>query len=190
MVRFFCRFRKKLSTKLALAVLITIFLLSFFILHCRTNVNRDAAMDIYDENQSLLRTLNTYRILFLLKLNTEAILKSDINTNLTMDYFLEHVINTLSKEDNTLKFKSSELFEIFKNYIDRSNISYDTNITRFGLDIINYDGIQKKKDGNIMITIDKEKLKQFLIKRSINLDNGLINDLNNDNNDINNNSWV
>ena len=82
MVRFFCRFRKKLSTKLALAVLITIFLLSFFILHCRTNVNRDAAMDIYDENQSLLRTLNTYRILFLLKLNTEAILKSDINTNL------------------------------------------------------------------------------------------------------------
>jgi len=67
---------------LALAVLITIFLLSFFILHCRTNVNRDAAMDIYDENQSLLRTLNTYRILFLLKLNTEAILKSDINTNL------------------------------------------------------------------------------------------------------------
>ena len=82
MVRFFCRFRKKLSTKLALAVLITIFLLSFFILHCRTNVNRDAAMDIYDENQSLLRTLNTYRMLFLLKLNTEAILKSDINTNL------------------------------------------------------------------------------------------------------------
>ncbi len=79
MVRFFCRFRTKLSTKLALAVLITIFLLSFFILHCRTNVNRDAAMDIYDENQSLLRTLNTYRILFLLKLNTEAILKSDIN---------------------------------------------------------------------------------------------------------------
>ena len=82
MVRFFCRFRKKLSTKLALAVLITIFLLSFFILHCRTNVNRDAAMDIYDENQSLLRTLNTYRMLFLLKLNTEAILKSGINTNL------------------------------------------------------------------------------------------------------------
>jgi predicted nucleotidyltransferase component of viral defense system len=67
---------------LALAVLITIFLLSFFILHCRTNVNRDAAMDIYDENESLLRTLNTYRMLFLLKLNTEAILKSDINTNL------------------------------------------------------------------------------------------------------------
>ena len=82
MVRFFCRFRMKLSTKLALAVLITIFLLSFFIRHCRTNVNRDAAMDIYDENQSLLRTLNTYRMLFLLKLNTEAILKSDINTNL------------------------------------------------------------------------------------------------------------
>jgi hypothetical protein len=82
MVRFFCRFRKKLSTKLALAILITIFLLSLFILHCRTNVNRDADMDIYDENQSLLRTLNTYRMLFLLKLNTEAILKSDINTDL------------------------------------------------------------------------------------------------------------
>ena len=39
-------------------------------------------MDIYDENESLLRTLNTYRMLFLLKLNTEAILKSDINTDL------------------------------------------------------------------------------------------------------------
>ena len=99
MVRFFCRFRKKLSTKLALAVLITIFLLSFFILHCRTNVNRDAAMDIYDENQSLLRTLNTYRILFLLKLNTEAILKSDINTNLITVADNEEISN---KYDNKL----------------------------------------------------------------------------------------
>ena len=99
MVRFFCRFRKKLSTKLALAVLITIFLLSFFILHCRTNVNRDAAMDIYDENQSLLRTLNTYRMLFLLKLNTEAILKSDINTNLITVADNEEISN---KYDNKL----------------------------------------------------------------------------------------
>ncbi len=109
MVRFFCRFRKKLSTKFLLAVIITNFLLTFFILHFRTNVNLDVAMNIYylkgsdkrsDENQPLLRTLNTYRSLFLLELiNTEAILKSDINTNLITVADNEEISN---KYDNKL----------------------------------------------------------------------------------------
>ena len=54
---------------------------------------------------------------------------------------------------------------MFRDYIANSNISFDTNITRFGIDISNYEGIQKKKDGYIMIVIDKEQLKQFLIKK-------------------------
>ena len=83
----------------------------------------------------------------------------------TMAYFLEHLIDIQCKDDNTLKFKSSELFGMFRDYIANSNISFDTNITRFGIDISNYEGIQKKKDGYIMIVIDKEQLKQFLIKK-------------------------
>ena len=54
---------------------------------------------------------------------------------------------------------------MFRDYIANSNISFDTNITRFGIDISNYEGIEKKKEKNIMITFDKEKLKQFLNKK-------------------------
>jgi len=80
-------------------------------------------------------------------------------------YFLEHIIDVNNDKQN-LVYKSSILFELFREYMSSANIKYEISSTRFGIDINNYDGIEKKKEGGYMrIYINAEQLKIYLNKK-------------------------
>ena len=59
-------------------------------------------------------------------------------------YFLENIIDHNQNKQITV-YKSSQLFDLYKEFLITSNVKYEITATRFGIDISNYEGINKKK---------------------------------------------
>ena len=77
--------------------------------------------------------------------------------------FFEKIIDDNNKD---CSYTSSDLFNKFNDYIKTNNFKVEITSTKFGIDIKNYDGIEKRKTRtNNMIDINIEKLKQHLITK-------------------------
>ena len=77
--------------------------------------------------------------------------------------FFENIIDIYNAD---CSFTSTELFNKFNEYVKTNNFKVEISSTKFGIDIKNYDGIEKLKTrtSNI-INIDILKLKQHLITK-------------------------
>ena len=91
---------------------------------------------------------------------------SNISLNIpSIAYFLKTIIDQ-NHNKQIIIYKSSQLFDLYKKFFITSNMKYEITATRFGIDISNYEGVDKKKDGGyIKVTIDIELLKAYLIKK-------------------------
>ena len=85
----------------------------------------------------------------------------ELNTPI-MAKFFENMIDKYNSSTN-INFTASSLYDSFNNFIKENNFKVEYTSTKFGLDVKNYEGIEKKrtKTGNqILINIDQ--LKQHL----------------------------
>jgi len=63
-------------------------------------------------------------------------------------------------------FQSSELFQCFNSFLVNGNYKYETNVTKFGLDIKKYLGIEKGRNkAGACYIIDFKILKAYLIEK-------------------------
>jgi putative DNA primase/helicase len=80
--------------------------------------------------------------------------------------FLEHIIDNNNNNNNNnvdkLTYESSILFKKFNSFIQDGNFKCDYTLTKFGIELKSYDGIEKFKSNNIQINIYTNILKQFL----------------------------
>jgi hypothetical protein len=78
--------------------------------------------------------------------------------------FFEYIVdNNLNEEE--IKFKANELFIMFNEFIKQNNFKVEYTSTKFGIDIKAYKGIEKKKSSTMMIIIDINLLKKYLIEK-------------------------
>ena len=79
-----------------------------------------------------------------------------------MARFFESIVNN----GNETKMSSSELFNKFNDFVKQNNFKIEYTSTKFGIDIKNYEGIEKKRTKtNMMIEINIETLKLYLIAK-------------------------
>jgi len=85
----------------------------------------------------------------------------ELNTPI-MVKFLENMIDKDNSNSN-INFTASSLYNSFNNFIKDNNFKIEYTSTKFGLDIKNYEGIEKKrtKTGN-QIFININQLKEHL----------------------------
>ena len=74
--------------------------------------------------------------------------------------FFENILNNSNVKKFT--FESSILFKKFNSFIQNGNFYCEYTITKFGIDIKSYEGIEKIKSGNMFIIIHTQILKDFL----------------------------
>lgn len=88
----------------------------------------------------------------------------ELNTPIIAKFF-EDMINKYYN-DKTVNFTASTLYDNFNSFIKNNNFKIEYTSTKFGIDIKNYEGIEKKrtKMGN-HIFIDINQLKQYLTKK-------------------------
>ena len=82
----------------------------------------------------------------------------ELNTPI-MAKFFENMIDKYNSSTN-INFTASSLYDSFNNFIKENNFKIEYTSTKFGLDVKNYEGIEKKrtKTGNqILINIDQFK---------------------------------
>jgi hypothetical protein len=86
--------------------------------------------------------------------------------------FLDSHLQTVYDGAKTCNIYSSKFFDDFKEFCSKCKFKHDYNATRFGRELIEYDGVEKKRSskGNVYI-INIEKLKQYLS------DNGFVEEL-------------
>lgn len=85
----------------------------------------------------------------------------ELNTPILAKFF-ENMIDKYNSS-TTVNFTASSLYDNFNNFIKDNNFKIEYTSTKFGIDIKNYEGIEKKrtKTGN-QIIIDIDQLKQHL----------------------------
>jgi hypothetical protein len=77
--------------------------------------------------------------------------------------FFEKIVDANNKD---CSFSSTDLFNRFNDFIKSNNFKVEFTSTKFGIDIKNYDGIEKRKTRtNNIIDINIIKLKQYLITK-------------------------
>ena len=110
----------------------------------------------------------------------------ELNIPILARYF-ENIVNT---NNSLYSCTASELFNKFNEFVKSNNFKVEYTSTKFGIEIKNFEGIEKKKTRlyNI-IEIDINKLKEFLIKKyKIEFCEDFIDDDNDKNNDDDNNN--
>ena len=86
----------------------------------------------------------------------------ELNTPIIVK-FLEKVIDENNKN---CSFSSTQLFDNFNEFIKTNNFKVEYTSTKFGIDIKNFDGIEKKKTRTFnVIEINIQKLKEHLIQK-------------------------
>ena len=82
--------------------------------------------------------------------------------------FLENLIITKGNLNKIETFKSSELFDLFLQFIDCNKYKFDINITKFGLLIKKYEGIEKKRKSiGVSYEINYKVLTDYLILKKL-----------------------
>ena len=77
--------------------------------------------------------------------------------------FFEKIVD--GNNDNC-SFTSTDLFQRFNDFVKCNNFKVEFTSTKFGIDIKNYEGIEKRKTRtNNIIDINISKLKQYLITK-------------------------
>jgi hypothetical protein len=104
--------------------------------------------------------------------------------------FFENIIDNNSNQKE-IKYKASELFIMFNEYVKGNNYKVDYTSTKFGIDIKMYKGIEKKKlKTHSEIKIDIKLLRHYLIEKykiEFNNENDFIDDKD-DKDELNKNS--
>ena len=94
-----------------------------------------------------------------------------------MAKFFEQIVDDNIEQEN-IKYSATDLFNAFNEYVRNNNFKMDMSSTKFGIDIKNYEGIEKKKTKTVrLVIIHIPILKEFLqTKYNIEFNNEFIDD--------------
>ena len=94
-----------------------------------------------------------------------------------MAKFFEQIVDDNIEQEN-IKYSATDLFNAFNEYVRNNNFKMDMSSTKFGIDIKNYEGIEKKKTKTVrLVIIHIPTLKEFLrTKYNIEFNNEFIDD--------------
>ena len=88
----------------------------------------------------------------------------EINTPVIAKFFEKIVDDNHEKE--FIKYSATDLFNEFNEFIQANKFKMEMSSTKFGIDIKNYDGVEKKKTKTIRLyIINLNMLKEYLISK-------------------------
>ena len=95
-----------------------------------------------------------------------------VNIPLLVKYLITIIDDENNKNRNDISFKSTELYQLFNAFVSFGNFDFKVTLTKFGMDIKEYEGCiskEKRRDGNYYV-INIEKLKEYLIQKKLYFD--------------------